>query len=133
MSSPMATVDADAMPSLPGDEEPPGSAVAIETISLSSAATRGTFRRLPLLGEPSTEPAAEPAVLRRPKTDPRVRQFRRTFYRDVPDKLWNDRRRQISHRVRTLQQIERLLVLSPDERDALVRAGSKLPVGVTPY
>lgn len=133
MLTPMATVDADAMPSLPGDEEPPGSEVTIETISLSPAARRGTFHRLPLLGEPSTEPAAGPAVSRRPKTDPRVRQFRRTFYRDVPDKLWNDWHWQISHRVRTLQQIERILVLSPDEREALVRAGAKLPVGITPY
>jgi lysine 2,3-aminomutase len=59
--------------------------------------------------------------------------FRRRFYADVGDAEWNDWRWQSRHRVRTLVQFEQFLVLSADEREALVRGGTMLPVGITPY
>jgi lysine 2,3-aminomutase len=62
-----------------------------------------------------------------------TRAFRRAFYPDVKDADWNDWRWQSRHRVRKLEQIERMLVLSDDERQALVEGASMLPVGVTPY
>jgi lysine 2,3-aminomutase len=51
----------------------------------------------------------------------------------VSEKDWNDWRWQSRHRVRTLAQFEQMLVLSAEEREALVRGESMLPVGVTPY
>ena len=40
---------------------------------------------------------------------PRARAFRRAFYRDVTDKQWNDWRWQARTRIRTREQIEKML------------------------
>jgi lysine 2,3-aminomutase len=69
---------------------------------------------------------------RRP-CNPKTRAFRRKFFADVSDKDWNDWRWQSRHRIRNLEQMERMLELSTDEREALIQGGTMLPVGVTPY
>jgi lysine 2,3-aminomutase len=63
----------------------------------------------------------------------RTRAFRRRYYPDVPNREWNDWRWQSRHRLRTLPQLERLLRLSDEEREALVQGGTMLPVAVSPY
>ncbi|HEY5047286.1 MAG TPA: KamA family radical SAM protein [Rhizomicrobium sp.] len=50
---------------------------------------------------------------------------------DVRD--WNDWHWQFRNRVRTLAELERVFVLSADERDAVSRHEGPLPVGITPY
>jgi lysine 2,3-aminomutase len=70
---------------------------------------------------------------RRSVSNPRTRAFRRQFFPDVTDLEWNDWRWQSRNRIRKLEQFERIVSLSDDERDALVRGGTMLPVGVTPY
>ena len=72
-----------------------------------------------------------PLAVRRPA--PQTRAFRKAFYAEVADREWNDWRWQTRHRIRTLEQLERMLVLAPDERQALVEGGAMLPVGITPY
>jgi len=74
-----------------------------------------------------------PAAPRKIRGNPRTRAFRKAFFPEVSDRDWNDWRWQARNRIRTLAQIERLLVLSEDERRALVQGGSMLPVGITPY
>jgi lysine 2,3-aminomutase len=69
----------------------------------------------------------------RPRTTPRTRAFRRAFFPDVPERDWNDWRWQARNRFRKLDELERVLDLSRDERKALVQGGSMLPVGITPY
>jgi len=64
---------------------------------------------------------------------PATKAFRKAFFAQVADREWNDWRWQIRNRIRTLEQLERMLVLSADEREALVERGQMLPVGVTPY
>jgi lysine 2,3-aminomutase len=76
-------------------------------------------------------PATRPS--RRFLSNPVTKAFRKSFYPDVPDKLWNDWRWQVSHRIRKLEQLEKMLILSKEERDAMIDGGSMLPVGVTPY
>ncbi len=66
-------------------------------------------------------------------SNPQTRAFRRRFYRETTDKEWNDWRWQSRHRVRTLVQLEQMLELSEDERQALKQGGTMLPVGITPY
>jgi len=62
-----------------------------------------------------------------------ARAFRRRFFPDATAGQWNDWRWQSQQRIRKLEQFERMVSLSPDERDALIRGGTMLPVGVTPY
>ncbi|MCA9064038.1 MAG: KamA family radical SAM protein [Planctomycetaceae bacterium] len=70
---------------------------------------------------------------RRPPLNPRTRAFRRRFFPDITDQQWNDWRWQSQNRIRKPDQFERFLKLSEDEREALTRGGTLLPVGVTPY
>jgi lysine 2,3-aminomutase len=63
----------------------------------------------------------------------RSRAFLRRFFPDATVSQWNDWRWQSQHRIRKLEQFERMVSLSHDERTALVKGGSMLPVGITPY
>lgn len=73
-----------------------------------------------------------PAV-RRARSTPETRAFRRAFFNDATDKEWNDWRWQTRHRIKNLAQLEKMLVLTEDEREALIQGASMLPVGITPY
>ena len=57
---------------------------------------------------------------------------RAAIYKDVPDEQWNDWRWQLSHRLNSLAEIEKVLDLSESERNALSRKGL-FRVDVTPY
>ena len=57
---------------------------------------------------------------------------RAPIFEDVPDEQWNDWRWQLSHRVNDLDEIEKILNLTPEERDGL-SAPDKFRVDVTPY
>ena len=69
----------------------------------------------------------------RQSTNARTRAFRRRHFPDVTTREWNDWRWQSRHRIRTLAQLEKMLRLSDEEREALVQGGTMLPVGITPY
>jgi lysine 2,3-aminomutase len=99
------------------DAEQPAVTVAAEPAAIESPAP----------------PRTSPVVSRRSRPNLRTRTFRRAFYPDIKDADWNDWRWQSRHRVRKLEQIERMLVLSDDEREALIKGESMLPVGITPY
>ncbi len=73
------------------------------------------------------------AFLKSTGGNPRTRLFRRLHFPDVPNKDWNDWRWQSRHRIRTLEQFEKILRLSGGERQAMVDGGTMLPVGITPY
>jgi len=61
------------------------------------------------------------------------RQFRRKFFPDITVKQWNDWHWQVANRVRSLERLQNMFILSPDEREALERSDAKLPMGITPY
>jgi lysine 2,3-aminomutase len=68
-----------------------------------------------------------------PRASPDTRAFRRTFYPGITDKEWNSWQWQLRNRFRTQAQLERVLVLSEEEREGLTRRASMLPVSITPY
>ena len=116
-------------------EEPPGSTFSnpshysLPVFSPPATASRVTLQSVNRLVAPPGLASAS----RRSKAGSRTRAFRRAFYPEVSDREWNDWRWQSRHRVRKLDQIERILVLSDDERQALIQGESMLPVGITPY
>ena len=57
---------------------------------------------------------------------------RASIWADVPDEKWNDWRWQMSNRINSLEEIERVLNLTDDEREGL-SAPDKFRVDVTPY
>src|SRR5205085_8841759 len=80
----------------------------------------------------SSAPTDSLAFLRR-MTSAKTRAFRRLHFSDVTTRDWNDWRWQSRHRIRTLAQLEKMLRLSDEEREALVQGGTMLPVGISPY
>jgi len=62
-----------------------------------------------------------------------TRAFRRAHFPDATDAQWHDWRWQLRNRVRTLEQLARMVALGPEERRALLPGGSLLPFAVTPY
>jgi lysine 2,3-aminomutase len=88
--------------------------------------------------EPASVTLPVPVPLPPPPTapaphSPRSRAFRRACFPHATEREWNDWRWQSRHRVRTLAEFERILVLTDNEREAFVRGGAMLPAGVTPY
>ncbi|MFH1907015.1 MAG: lysine 2,3-aminomutase, partial [Chloroflexota bacterium] len=57
---------------------------------------------------------------------------RASIYKDVPDEKWNDWRWQLSHRLNTVEEIEKVIPLTESERKALNSSGL-FRVEVTPY
>jgi lysine 2,3-aminomutase len=57
---------------------------------------------------------------------------RAEIYKDVPDEKWNDWRWQLSHRMNSVEDIEKVLPLTDSERKALQTQGL-FRVDVTPY
>jgi lysine 2,3-aminomutase len=69
----------------------------------------------------------------RQTTSARTRAFRRRHFPGATGRDWNDWRWQTRHRVRSLAQLDAMLRLSDEEREALVQGGTMLPVGISPY
>jgi len=113
------------------EEEPPDVPLRILTPpAFNSADRNGAIRVSP---KRKLFFSSSGSLPRRRRANPQTRLFRKAYFADVPDADWNDWRWQLRHRVRTLEQLERFLVLSEAERTALVEGGSMLPVAVTPY
>ena len=117
------------------DEEPPSYLVqlplAVATLPIPPIAAKNDKNNTAPIKKSRFSPTLfEPP---RPRSNPKTRAFRRAFFPAVTDREWNDWRWQARHRVRTLDQLDRMLVLSEEERQALVEGASMLPVGITPY
>ena len=84
---------------------------------------------------PARKPQLDTVVVRMERfpVGPQTRAFRKRFYPEIDAAQWNDWRWQARSRIRTLPELERIFVLSDDERDAVVRHQGSLPLGITPY
>jgi lysine 2,3-aminomutase len=75
-----------------------------------------------------------PTVLKSsPAISARSQAFRRRFYPEAGIEDWNDWRWQARHRIRTLDDLTRIIRPSADELAAIERHQGPLPVGITPY
>ena len=63
----------------------------------------------------------------------RTRSFLNRFYPGVSRDAWNDWRWQNRNRLRSLQDLERIIDVVPFEREAILRHTGALPLGITPY
>ena len=115
------------------DDKPPSSSLSTPPTLLVPV------RSVPARAAPFVHAFVDPrfdrhvARARMPKENARTRAFRRAHYPTVKDVEWNDWRWQSRNRIRTLSELERLIDLTEDERQALEQGGTMLPLGVTPY
>jgi lysine 2,3-aminomutase len=134
----MSTVETESTASMSVDEEPPPASLATNSVVplILPSFSAETANESPPFELAYSEPSIRHQFLRaarRRGSNPKTRAFRRQFYPTVGDKDWNDWRWQSRHRARTLDHLERFLVLSASEREAILEGGSMLPVGITPY
>lgn len=76
--------------------------------------------------------------LRRRNSSPFVageaaQEFHRRFYSTISDERWNNWHWQIQNRIKKLADLERIIQLSPDEKNAITNHSGSLPFAVTPY
>ena len=127
----MAGTDAEACPFGGVDEdEPPGSTISLILTCGEPRIARSKRSRRITVSAPVSD---GPSPGRRLRSTFQTRAFRKAFYPDLPDRLWNDWHWQYRNRLRTMDQLERVLVLSDRERAVMSRDGGMLPVSVTPY
>jgi len=65
--------------------------------------------------------------------NPLTRDFRNRFFPNVTQNDWHDWKWQLRHRITHLSELEKLLCLSEDERNALTDTKNNLPLAITPY
>jgi lysine 2,3-aminomutase len=108
------------------EEEPPSSATA-ENTSLIQPLVQ-TLKRKPV-------PASVPAITARTRfaTSPERHSFLKRFYPGVKLAEWSDWRWQNRNRIRSLGELERIIRVTDDEREAISRHSGPLPIGLTPY
>ena len=85
--------------------------------------------------EPRTSATAEPRSNQRPVQSvlSKFKPGPRSIWKDVPDALWNDWHWQQRERVTRLDQLERVVNLSDDERRAVNETDAEFHMGITPY
>lgn len=105
------------------EDEPPSSISAFFTATARPSHAVSMFADLPAN-------AIRPRVMR---MNPKSRAFRRVFFPEVTDQEWGDWQWQLRNRIRTLDQLRRMLTLSPAESQALEQHGSLLPASITPH
>jgi lysine 2,3-aminomutase len=64
---------------------------------------------------------------------PRGQAFLERFFPAATFADWNDWRWQNRNRIRSLEQLERMIRVTDDERQAILRHTGPLPIGLTPY
>ncbi len=101
------------------DDEPPSGPCTVTARSYPTIKSSGRIVRIP--------------AHRFKLINPAVRNFRKRHYPNVTTRQWNDWQWQVSNRIRTLSQLDSMLILSDEERAAFSSAGTHLPLGITPY
>jgi lysine 2,3-aminomutase len=114
-------------------EEPPGRPRATSRLLIKPQSPINVLAPAPLPSAKAPRLDAVVVRLERFPIGPVSRAFRKRYYPEVEAGQWNDWRWQARSRIRTLAELERIFVLSDDERDAVIRHQGSLPLGITPY
>jgi len=108
------------------EEEPPSS-VSADTLDLSNLLTEPTKPKRP--ARPVGVLPSKPRFV----VGARSQVFLKRFFPAAKLADWNDWRWQNRNRIRSLEQLERMISVSAEERQAIQRHTGALPVGLTPY
>jgi lysine 2,3-aminomutase len=107
------------------DAEPPGGRTCTEQQE-PRRETAAEDRGVPVF--PAVHQARFPV-----ESSSREKAFRKHFFPHTNQKEWKDWQWQMRNRVCDLRSLERVIVLSDDEREAFQNASASLPLAITPY
>lgn len=108
------------------NKSPPTAPAAFTAAGSQSGPIAPTAR-----GKVSAPRTIEP--INRATVSERSRQFLRRHYSGISIHDWNDWKWQVRNRVRRLDVLERIIALTPDERQSVERRTGNLPIAITPY
>ncbi len=110
------------------EEEPPSSVRAEQPLRKPRLSLRE------LIASGATAPVQLARAARaRFVVSPASNEFRKRHFPGVKTAEWNDWRWQNRNRIRSLEQLTRIIGVTDDERAAIERHKGPLPIGVTPY
>ncbi len=116
---------------MPNDAEQPPSTILTRGCESNAAAAEALTRRL-ISGGSKASPKKRASAPKFPVSE-RTSAFRKQFFPKATLAEWNDWQWQVRNRIRSLDNLARILNLSEDERSAIERHTGSLPVGITPY
>ena len=111
------------------EAEPPGTMPVVQDLA-ELAGIRTTMSSFTSFSRPVKKPAS---VLPKFPTSPRSEEFRARHFPLATPAEWCDWRWQLRNRVRSLEDLERVMRLTDDERTAIRRHTGSLPFAITPY
>ncbi len=112
------------------EAEPPGTMPVVQELNGEFAGFRTAIP--PYVSYPRPVRRA-PSTLTKFPISARSEEFRARFFPFTTSAEWCDWRWQLRNRIRGLEELERMVSLSQDERDAIGRRRGSLPFAVTPY
>jgi lysine 2,3-aminomutase len=112
------------------EAEPPGTMSVVQTMDGELAGIRTTIP--PFVSYPRPIKRAASQLPKFPVST-RADEFRKKFYPYATSAEWCDWRWQLRNRIRGLDELERMVRLSEDERAAITKRRGSLPFAVTPY
>jgi lysine 2,3-aminomutase len=107
------------------EEEPPSSARADTSLPFKKL----RLRELNGLPAPVQLAGARPRFV----VSAASNEFRKRHFPGVKTAEWNDWRWQNRNRIRSLEQLEKIVAVTDEERAAIARHEGPLPIGITPY
>ena len=113
-------------PAVSEEAEPPGQGCTDHTLSVAARPSKIHCNVIALSRE--ALPKVPSLTISR-----KSHAFRRRFYSEAAVRDWNDWRWQNRNRIRTVEDLGRVIRLTDDEREAIGRHQGPLPVGITPY
>ncbi len=112
------------------EAEPPGTMPVVQELNGEFAGFRTAIP--PYVSYPRPVRRA-PSTLTKFPISAKSEEFRARFFPFTTSAEWCDWRWQLRNRIRGLEELERMVSLSQDERDAIGRRRGSLPFAVTPY
>ncbi|HOL94621.1 MAG TPA: KamA family radical SAM protein [bacterium] len=132
-----------AIPTTEEEDKPPSLAATAEESYPPSCAAKPFLPDSPLAlpsvphwvpgRPPQTDGLKSYSRISRFLVSPASRAFRKRFYPEASEAEWNDWRWQLRNRIRDIRNLERLVELTENEREAIERHRGSLPVGINPY
>lgn len=59
--------------------------------------------------------------------------FINKYYSEISPSQWNDWKWQVRNRIRNVDMVERMMTLTAEERESIIRRTANLPIAITPY
>jgi lysine 2,3-aminomutase len=122
------------LPSAPGAHAPPPSAPDPGAEDRGEADRNGPYGDgLPARGPEAHPPGGAPWRAAAGGIASRFAPGPRAVWKDVPDAQWNDWHWQQRERITRLDQLEKVIRVTPDERRAAIETEREFHMGITPY